>query len=470
MNAEACPDDELLSRVVHANASADERAKVERHVDGCASCAELVATIARSYFDADDMPRPSAPPPSTGDALAPGAMLGRYEIGPKIGAGGMGVVYAARDPVLQRPVALKVIARREGVEDERLLREARAMARVAHPNVVTVYDAGRAGEHVFVAMELVRGPSLRRWLAMNPSRPNEVLALFVDAGRGLAEAHEASVVHRDFKPDNVLVAPGAPPRARVTDFGLARPAHDANDAPVSEGRAAWLGQAVTRDTSVQGTPAYMSPEQLDGRDVGAASDQFSFAVALYEALWKKHPFAADTIGELRRNVARGPATPPSGDVPTGVWPVVARALAADPTKRWPSMRAFVAALEKSESTGAEWQLAIHVLLLLAMFFVHVGLIAFFVYALRTPDDGGESSMSETLVAVVAVAVFVAWTPLGLILTLVNAYGLSRRRRWAYVTTFVYAVTALFSCIGTPYGIFAIWSLTRPAVRVALGRR
>src|SRR5262249_6296995 len=162
--------------------------------------------------------------------------------------------------------------------------------------------------HVFIAMELVRGPSLRRYFEIHPdARFEDVLALFVDAGRGLAAAHGARVVHRDFKPENVLVdAAAAPswgsalrgrsvlppqtpgPRARVTDFGLAQPAGAEPEAPVSEGEAEWIREVVT--AGARGTPAFMSPEQLDAKELDARSDQFSFGVALYQALYGKHPF------------------------------------------------------------------------------------------------------------------------------------------------------------------------------------
>jgi eukaryotic-like serine/threonine-protein kinase len=265
---------------------------------------------------------------------APLDRLGRYELVARIGAGGMGVVYRAFDPELRRHVAVKRAVFDEANEARaraRFLREAQAMAQLSHPHVVPVYDVGGAGEDVFLAMELVEGGTLTAWLRA-PRTAQEILAVFVQAARGLAAAHAHGVVHRDFKPHNVLVSRDG--RARVTDFGLARLAGE----PEADGAA--------------GTPAYMAPEQLRGEAGDAQSDQFAFAVALYEALAGRRPFLPDlaspvagagvsgptrlsspTIPELapRARVAASPA--PLRHVRRAVRRALLRALDADPARR-----------------------------------------------------------------------------------------------------------------------------------------
>jgi hypothetical protein len=410
---------------------------------------------------------------SDAPASAP-ASVGRYELGPLLGAGGMGVVHVARDPELRREVALKLIRPAKA----RARTEARAMARIQHPNVVTVYDAGVADDVVYIAMELVRGPSMRRYLELHPSLSAEKkIALFVGAGRGLAAAHAASVVHRDFKPENVLVAlEGVEPRARVTDFGLARPAHadeaDPVDAapPASNGHAAWVGEPVTRGV-VKGTPRYMAPEQIDGGEVDARADQFAFAVALYEALWGKKPFGGATFGDRRAAMTRGPTPPPeSRSIPSWVWPLLERALRAKPEERYPSMVDLVDALERGEAHSAEMHITAHVLFLGAMFFLHLTLAVVVVWDVLSATGDAPPLVGIEWLEVVALTILaIGWVPLGLVAAPLNAWGLWRRQRWAYATTFIYAITALVAVVGIPYGAFALWSLRRPAVRAALGR-
>ena len=459
MKAGACPDENALSRVVSGALTGDERAAIERHIDTCDPCAELVAELARTWFD-------DAPPSVL-------ACVGRYQVGPRIGAGGMGVVHAAHDPVLRRTLALKLILR-EGADDERLLREARAMARVAHTNVVGVHDAGRADDRrVFVAMELVRGPSLRRWLALSPNASwRAIVALFVQAGRGLAAAHAAGVVHRDFKPENVLVEPSDPPRARVTDFGLARPVHASDEAPSSAGGAAWLAEIVTREGG--GTPAYVAPEQLEGIAGDARSDQYAFGVSLFEALWKRRPFAhARTIAELRVAMRTPVGRPKDGDVPAWVWSVVARALRSRPDDRFASMKELVDALEKGEGTSAEWLLTLHTVGLVFMACMHVVFCAFVLAGLMVPDDPTATSpdgrLDQAFTFWIAAAFVTGWLPVGIPIAIAGAYGMARRKRWAYVLATIYAIASLPTCLGTPYALFALLTLRRPTVRAALGR-
>jgi predicted Ser/Thr protein kinase len=295
----------------------DDRAGVEDHLDGCDDCRALVAAAAQLSTHA----------------------VSRYRLGARIGRGGMGVVYEAHDPELRRRVAVKVLASRA---DARLLREAQALARVSHPNVVPIYDVGTQGGVVFLAMELVEGRNLREWLAARPRRVAEVLDVLIAAGRGLAAAHAAGLVHRDFKPENVLV--GDDGRVRVTDFGLARDQHEAAslELPAAESSDLLAGELTHRGALV-GTPVYMAPEQLSGEGVGPRSDQFSFCVTLYEALHGRRPFSAGSIGELRRVVAEGRV--PDSAAPRWLRRVFRRGLAARPEDRFPSIDALLEELQ-----------------------------------------------------------------------------------------------------------------------------
>ena len=338
-----------------------QRAAVDGHLDGCTACAEVVAELARAYgsempsIPAMSEPRthPSAHGSDAAWTTTPGATyVGRYELGRQLGAGGMGVVYEARDPELHRRVAVKLL--HGGLRGDaatfraHLLREARAMAQLAHPNVVMVHDVGQIGDRVFVAMELVEGATLREWLATRPSA-DAILDAFVQAGAGLLAAHKIGLVHRDFKPDNVLVADG---RVRVTDFGLARPLDlPAHDGPSPVAAALDVSLAATRPGAVVGTPAYMSPEQLRGDPADARSDQFSFCVALYEAFHGKRPFAGKSFAELSSNVLAGRRLPIASSTPRNVKRVLTRGLAVLPHRRHRSMAEVIADLQRPRNAS-----------------------------------------------------------------------------------------------------------------------
>src|SRR5690606_14002911 len=216
-----------------------------------------------------------------------------------LGEGGMGVVYAAYDEDLDRRIAIKVLRDSYGdaAARERMVREAQAMARLSHPNVVQVHDVGDQGGQLYVAMEFVKGMTLRTWLSEQDRPWREIRAMFVQAGRGLAAAHAEGLVHRDFKPDNVLI--GGDGRARVADFGLAGaagvPDSDSESLPdsvvIRVGRQSAFNTALTLAGTIMGTPAYMSPEQHRGVATDARSDQFSFCVALWGAIYGEPPFA-----------------------------------------------------------------------------------------------------------------------------------------------------------------------------------
>ena len=258
--------------------------------------------------------------------LARGAVIDdTYEIGEQLGVGGMGRVYRARDRRLGRDVAIKLhasFARADAArKDDPLRREASVLARLSHANVVTVYTTGTWSDQPWVAMEYVPGTA-RSWLAAEPRTKHEIVAIYVAAGRGLAAAHAAGLVHCDFKPENVLV--GDDGRVRVADFGLARECDDG-------GEDGWVGS---------GTPVNMAPEQHAGAGVGPATDQFAFAVTLWEALTGHRPFAGSTSREL----VNAKIAPPKRPLERHIERALRRALEADPAARWPSMTALLDAL------------------------------------------------------------------------------------------------------------------------------
>ena len=277
--------------------------------------------------------------------------IGRFLVLRVLGQGAMGRVYAAYDEKLDRRVAIKVLHR--GIDDasrRRALREAMAMAKLSHPNVVQVYEADEDHGEQFIAMELVRGQTLAQWQA-DPDRSwPEVLGAYLQAGEGLAAAHAAGLIHRDFKPHNAMVEQrGGDLRVRVLDFGIARVV-DALGHPdsLTAGLSldADLRGDLTSTGAVLGTPAYMAPEQFLGSKVGAAADQFSFCVALWEGLYRERPFAGETLPELMAAITTGEPREPSHAVAVPGWvrAAVLRGLSTDKAARHPSMEALLVAL------------------------------------------------------------------------------------------------------------------------------
>jgi tetratricopeptide (TPR) repeat protein/predicted Ser/Thr protein kinase len=282
------------------------------------------------------------------EQLRRGDTLGRYVVLELLGVGGMGEVFAAYDPELDRKIAVKLL--RSGDEghssaaSERLIREAKAMAKLSHRNVITVHDVGTHKGRVFVAMEYLEGGTLADWMKQGPHPWRAVVEKFRAAGLGLAAAHAQGLVHRDFKPANVLI--GSDGRVRVADFGLARRAGDAREerrlTPVADqalDEAEALDEPLTPGGTMLGTPAYMAPEQYYGHPVDARADQFSFCVALYEALYGERPFPGDNLHARMLACARGRIRdPPAGSsVPNRLRRIIVRGLAHDPEQRWPDM-------------------------------------------------------------------------------------------------------------------------------------
>ncbi|MBX7081703.1 MAG: serine/threonine protein kinase, partial [Nannocystaceae bacterium] len=277
--------------------------------------------------------------------------MGRYVVLEQLGAGAMGRVVRAYDPELARDVAIKLVrGASHAIASARLVREAQTLARLSHENVVAVYDVGTEGDDVFVAMELIEGRDLARWIAEAPRAWPEVLEVIGRVAAGLQAAHDAGIVHRDLKPSNILIA-GDPTarrshgRVAVGDFGLARGQQqpDSPAAPVDP----WgplADDTLTATGTTVGTPAYMAPEQHAWGHADARADQYALAVTLFECLWGRRPFAGADVDSLLAHKRAGVGAAPEGAVPRRLWPAIARALAVDPAQRFASVADFVAAL------------------------------------------------------------------------------------------------------------------------------
>ncbi len=292
--------------------------------------------------------------------LQQGSTVGRYVVVSLLGTGGMGMVYLAYDPELDRKVAIKLLHPEAssfllGTDGRAwLLREAQAMARLWHPNVVSVYDVGRFEDQVFVAMEFVDGRTLSHWLREKPRSWREVLGVFKEAGKGLAAAHSAGIVHRDFKPGNVLVSKEE--AIKVTDFGLAyTPSISSDQRPGTPGKSPGIARSPG---GVAGTLGYIAPEQLRGETPDARADQYSFCVALYEALIGEHPGEGSTLSNLSSQLEAKHAANEMLEVPTGssvpgwVLRPVIRGLSSDPTNRFESLDALMKSLQ--DQSLLEW--------------------------------------------------------------------------------------------------------------------
>lgn len=389
----SCPGENTILAFARGDLTAATTRTVELHIDHCAACAELVADAARLRSGSDEhADRPNAgSEPSTDpgmlatnvltrgrigtsprhlEELRPGRCFGRYRIVDRLGAGGMGIVYRAHDPELDRAVALKLLRNAGGTDGSgghaRLLREAQLTAQLTHPNVVSVFEVGIEQGHVYLAMELVEGLDLRQWLEKPRPLPS-VLDVFRQAARGLAAAHRAGVIHRDFKPDNVLVGDRSESgagvgRVRVMDFGLARLRGSADletegvEAAISSSGSS-MSAPLTATGTVMGTPAYMAPEQHIGHGIDERCDQYAFFVALYEALYGSRPFVGGNVAELAMHKQTGlTKISPRGTVRVPRWlrAALRRGLAPDPALRHASMEAVVDVLEQGPRRAARW--------------------------------------------------------------------------------------------------------------------
>jgi tetratricopeptide (TPR) repeat protein len=283
-----------------------------------------------------------------------GRHIGRHVVIDRLGAGAMGVVLRAYDPELDRRVAIKVLHPRSIGERSRarVLREARALARLAHPNVVSVFELGEHDGSVFVAMELVVGETLRHWIAAQRPAPHRIVEAYTQAARGLAAAHAIGLVHRDFKPDNCMR--GDDGRVRVLDFGLVGISRedDEDDETRASSNAA-RGTTSTATGTILGTPAYMAPEQYAGTTVDARADQFALCVALFEALEGERPFAGPTIAALADAIACGRRRPWSRPGLPHRWRrAIERGLSVRPEDRFATMDELV--VELRPPTRAAW--------------------------------------------------------------------------------------------------------------------
>ncbi len=357
LSVSTCPDPSALDAFVRGDLPWGTRLGIEGHIDACPECAAVISEMARLFGSSldgrgVDARSDTLVPDPRDEAPHEGVAVGRYRLGPRLGAGAMGMVFEAHDPQLQRRVAIKLLHPHvaAGPDGARLLREARAMAQLSHPNVVAVHDAGRADSQVFVAMERVHGETLGEWLKAASRSQAEILGVFVQAGRGLEAAHAVGIVHRDFKPDNVMV--GEDGRARVADFGLARPSRAwmAADPSPAEGvmDLCMTIEGLTEHGAIVGTPAYMSPEQWAGAAADARSDQFAFCVALFEAVAGHRPFAGRTLAQLASSVDAG-RVEPMRSVPGWLRRALEIGLARDPARRHPSMTRLLRVLERDRS-------------------------------------------------------------------------------------------------------------------------
>ncbi len=340
----SCASEETLLEFIEGRLSPEAFEGVEQHLSQCDACRELVAVATPA----------TSPEPAGADESFPSGRqpkVGRYEILAPIGAGGMGVVYAAHDPQLDRKVALKMLrpSGLPGVSPQqlraRILREGRAMALLSHPNVLAVHDVGEFQDQVFVAMELAEGGTVSSWLREQQRSWREVLDVFLPAGRGLAAAHAKGLVHRDFKPENILF--GGDGRVRVTDFGVAQLLAVPGSEPLTASTPEAGHPTVSLcSTALVGSPAYMAPEQMRGEQADVRADIFSFCVSLYEALYGERPFAGDTVADLQRAVSESEVRRPPGGtrVPAWIRRALLRGLRAEPGERPQMMEALLASL------------------------------------------------------------------------------------------------------------------------------
>lgn len=375
------------------------------------------------------------------------ARIGRFAVLHLLGAGGMGQVYAAYDAELDRKIAIKLLLAEDSVDAEgrtRLLREAQAMARVSHPNVVPIFEVGEHEGGIFIAMEYVDGTTLRDWCAEASRSWRELVAVYLQAARGLAAAHGVGIIHRDFKPDNALVSVEGEPRVRVLDFGLAALPGAELSGGVDVVASPSADDRLTLTGAVMGTPAYMAPEQQRGGDVDARADVFALCVALYEAIYGVRPFAGATVTELFAAVQAGELRPPpegAESTPRELRDLLRRGLAVDPEARWPSMSALAEALagllDEKEERARDRRRGLRVRL---RFLTAAALLAStaIIRQLVAPSAARSTTGHQLRFNAVAITL--------LAISVVVSYGTLRRSRYerrvfAFISTLVLTLTA-----------------------------
>jgi predicted Ser/Thr protein kinase/tetratricopeptide (TPR) repeat protein len=427
-----CPSSDRWTAFASGIGTPADRAQLSSHAASCATCRDVLSgfavaetTVAQT---ADPGAAPTAVAPPKTVLLAAGTRVGRYVIERALGAGGMGVVYVARDPELARNVAIKLL--RAGAPSQRLRREAQALAKLDHPNVVGVHDVGEHDGQSFVAMALVDGRNLRQWRSKRRST-REVIRVIIEAGRGLAAAHAAGLIHRDLKPDNIFISDRG--QVVVGDFGLARSAEDA-DADESTLSAADTGLTIAG--ALVGTPAYMAPEQARGEPT-VASDQFALCVTAWETLYGTRPFTGTTHDEVIEAASHGKIVEPphAARVPKRVRRALERGLAVDPDARWPSIDALLVELA-GDRARRRWTIALAaagVAVVLAAAWGVARLTSATVSRCRSADDRlaeawTPARASEIRDAVVRVAPY-AGPSLDRTLKLLDDYAQRWRRSW-----------------------------------------
>jgi serine/threonine-protein kinase len=350
-----CLDGNTIIKFLQDGLTPQEAANLEDHVDQCPTCRRILAELIHSSLVETVRITDQNPTYDNKEQLLPTAedYVGRFEIIEQLGKGGMGIVFLARDPDLDREVCLKFLRRNTSSEEEsRLLREARSMARLSHPNVVTVYEVGKFHDRLFVVMEYVEGMTLREWLIQNKPNWRMVLDVFTSAAKGLAAAHQAGVVHCDFKPDNVLLAKDKDQvrRVLVGDFGLAYFQTPIRPKELEKIQIDHLDQLDTLTIAgmLPGTPAYMAPEQIQGQQADIKSDQFSFCVALFEALYDARPFGGKNLAAIEENILAGRINYPSRKPALPGWlkEIFMVGLNPDPDQRYSSMAELANLLSK----------------------------------------------------------------------------------------------------------------------------
>jgi serine/threonine-protein kinase len=439
-----CPNENTFAQLLEGSLPADERARLETHVEACAACDGALFELGRLLAA------------EAGGAAAPGERSAparsRYTIASTLGAGGFGRVYDAYDALLGRRVALKFLFPSDASNDvaAQILGEARALATLSHPNIVQIYDVDIDGPSVFMAMELVEGETLATWLRSGVARSlDERLAIVRRVGEALATAHRAGILHRDVKPENVLL--GRDGRVRLSDFGLAC-------------------SVAAPPAYLAGTPAYWAPEVRAGAPASAQADQYAFARLARECVFGVPPDASEN------------APPAFGDAPPALWPVLQRGASWSPHARYPSMAELNQAIQEARHWDKSPHVAAAAALQLVMSLGYLALSTFAIWALFSDEEPEAAALPfnwaasdvHRVVAEVDAGAFVyhavgallvvllvsGWMPLAVVWGAVNAWALRKRRRWARTSTLAYAALSLPTVLGTPAGVYLVYAMLR----------